>query len=505
MTNPTHTRKLYTAAAALSLAAGASAQLTLTWADEFNGTELDLSTWDRQIGTGTAYGLPAGWGNSEFQFYTTSTNNVNVQDGVLNIIARNENFGGRNFTSARIRTINNVDLLYGRIEGRIQLPTGPNMWPAFWMLATNSPYGGWAASGEIDIMESVNEADRVYGTIHHGGLWPNNTSRGTSFIPGPDLSQSFHTYAIEWDPDQIRWYFDGDIYNTIYREQWFSDAAPSDGNAPFDQPFHLILNVAVGGTFPGSQNPQGLADYPQTMKVDWVRAYAFEQVAYPDGTPHAIPGEIQAEDFDTGYGGLAYNEADGSNNGGDYRDTAVDVDQFFAGHYVGWIDDGDWMEYTVNVAQAGTYEARFRVASQPGSGTLLLRAAGADITGVVPVPQTGSWTAFTDLTRTVQLDAGTQVLRFENAGTPGRFNLDEFELTLIEASCVPDLTTTGTSNGTPDGTVDLSDFSYYLSLWSGGDARADVTTTGSDNGIPDAAVDLSDFSYYLSLWSAGCP
>lgn len=490
---------------AIAGATAASAQLELVWEDEFNGSALNSNDWETLIGTGTAYGLPAGWGNNELQFYTSRPENVSVSGGFLTITAREESFAGRNYTSARIRTQNRQDFLYGRMEARLRLPTGQGLWPAFWMMPTDSVYGIWAASGEIDIMESVNIADRVYGTVHFGGSFPQNTSNGTSFVPGFDLSQSFNDYAVEWDPDQIRWYFNGQIYKTLAREQWFSSAATSDPNAPFDEPFHFILNVAVGGNFPG--NPNGTANFPQSMTLDYVRAYRFTQEPFL-GTPAAIPGVVEAEDFDTGYGSIAYEDSDGPNNGGQYREGAVDIQQSSIGGFnLGWIRQNEWTEYTVDVETAGEYLIETLVATPTSGGTFALEFDGVDVTGDVTVPFTGGWQNWGTAETTVQLEAGEQVMRFRNTGPADRYNLGRFTFTRLVTDCGPaDTTTSGLETGEPDGIVDLSDFSFYLAQWASSEPSADITSEAvCQPGVTDGMVTLSDFSCFLSVWSNGCP
>jgi len=240
---------------------------SLVWSDEFDGSTLNLANWEYMIGDGTSYGLPSGWGNNELQYYTDRPENIYVQDGNLVIVAREESYHGYDYTSARIRSLNKQDFLYGRMEARIKLPTTQGMWPAFWMLPTDSVYGGWAASGEIDIVESVNIADTVYAAIHYGGEWPDNTYSGGSYADGTDFSLDFHTYAIEWELAEIRWYVDGILYNN--ETSWWSSGG--DFPAPFDQLFHFLLNIAVGGNWPGS--PDGSTVLPQQMVVDYVRVY----------------------------------------------------------------------------------------------------------------------------------------------------------------------------------------------------------------------------------------
>src|SRR5690606_4091302 len=222
------------------------------------------------------------------------------------------------------------------------------IWPAFWMLPTDSPFGGWAASGEIDIVESINQADKVHGTIHFGGNWPQNQSNGGSDSQLSDYSTDFHVYAIEWDPLEIRWYVDGRRYHRVRNTQWWSSNAQGNPWAPFSTPFHLLLNVAVGGIWPGY--PDASTTFPQTMRVDWVRIYQRARLPH-GGEPAPIPGRIQAEAFDLGGGGVGYLDASAGNTGGAFRpEEDVDIEATAGGGFnVGWIEPGEWLNYTVDV------------------------------------------------------------------------------------------------------------------------------------------------------------
>lgn len=244
----------------------------LVWSDEFYGTTLNLNNWEYMIGDGCDYGI-CGWGNSELQYYRAE--NISVADGKLIIEARRENYGGKQFTSGRIRTYNKQDFLYGKMEARIKVPTGFGMWPAFWMMPTDSVYGGWAASGEIDILETRNSTNFAQGTIFYGGSSPNQASATGIYQPsGVNFSQDFHVYTLEWEPDYMRWYVDGVLYSTKSSAQWYSTAAPGNDRAPFDQKFHFLLNTAVGGNYTGCTDPACVtASFPQRMMVDWVRVY----------------------------------------------------------------------------------------------------------------------------------------------------------------------------------------------------------------------------------------
>lgn len=240
----------------------------LVWEDEFNGTELDTTKWSYQTGTGSEYGL-TDWGNKELQYYRER--NVTVSDGMLHITAKRESFGGKGYTSGRIRTIGKGDWTYGRFEFRAKLPRGQGFWSAIWMLSTDEAYGGWAASGEIDIMENIGkEPITVHGTLHYGAPWPYNQSKGAAYeTSGWPFSREFYTYALEWEEGEMRWYVNNQLYQTLGEGDW--DSRGHDFPAPFDKRFHLLLNVAVGGDWPG--NPDGTTEFPQEMVVDYVKVY----------------------------------------------------------------------------------------------------------------------------------------------------------------------------------------------------------------------------------------
>jgi beta-glucanase (GH16 family) len=246
--------------------AASKSQWRLVWSDEFDGEAIDPAKWEHQTGGG-------GWGNNESQFYTNRTENSTTAGGKLIITAREESYGGRMYTSARLRTKNKGDWKFGRIEVRAKLPRGKGIWPAIWMMPTDDVYGTWAASGEIDIMEFLgHELNKVYGTLHYGGEWPNNMSSGKSFtLATGNFADEFRVFAIEWQLGEIRWYVDDELYQT--QTSWHSNRAknPAPFPAPFDQRFHLIMNVAVGGNWPGY--PDATTQFPQSMEVDYVRVY----------------------------------------------------------------------------------------------------------------------------------------------------------------------------------------------------------------------------------------
>jgi beta-glucanase (GH16 family) len=238
----------------------------LVWNDEFDQNSISQLKWEHEVNAD-------GGGNNELQYYTSREENSFVRDGNLVIRAKKETYSGgdasRNYTSARLRTRNKGDWRYGRFEIRAKLPYGQGLWPAIWMLPTDWVYGGWAASGEIDIMELLgHEPDKIYGTIHYGGEYPENQHKGETYtLKDGTFASDFHIFVLEWEPQVMRWYVDGILYYST--TSWFS--ANSEYPAPFDRRFHLLLNVAIGGNFPG--NPDASTSFPQEMRVDYVRVF----------------------------------------------------------------------------------------------------------------------------------------------------------------------------------------------------------------------------------------
>jgi beta-glucanase (GH16 family) len=276
------------------LAKEAEGAWELVWSDDFEGDQIDFSKWSHEIDC-------AGGGNDELQCYTDRPENSYVQDGRLYIVAREEAYSGpavadnhpdydpndqsaqREYTSARLRTKNLGDWRYGRIEITAKMPEGQGLWPAIWMLPTDNVYGGWPHSGEIDIVEAINTnaaaGNEIHGTLHYGRAWPNNVNSGVELAPEEPIWENFHTYAIEWEEGEIRWYINGQHFATQIQDGWFTHYWGGQekgfqvgaGAAPFDQDFHLIMNVAVGGAWPGS--PDAETQFPQQMVVDSVRVY----------------------------------------------------------------------------------------------------------------------------------------------------------------------------------------------------------------------------------------
>lgn len=241
----------------------------LVWSDEFDYEGFpDESKWGYDVGG-------SGWGNNELQYYTKGEN-VAVKDGYLTIEARKEEYEGMNYTSSRLITKGKGDWLYGKVEVKAKLPSGLGTWPAIWMLPTDWEYGGWPASGEIDIMEHVGyDQDVVHATVHTQSYYHGiGTQKGASKrVEG--VSDDFHVYSIEWLPDKIMGYVDGELYYTFDPNQYKS--TPTFKEWPFDKRFHLLLNIAFGGNWGGAQ---GIDEniFPTQMVVDYVRVYQSKEI-----------------------------------------------------------------------------------------------------------------------------------------------------------------------------------------------------------------------------------
>ncbi|HVV52371.1 MAG TPA: glycoside hydrolase family 16 protein [Polyangia bacterium] len=254
---------------------GGLAGWTLTWSDEFNGPDgsaADSTKWVYDTGG-------SGWGNNELEYYTSGTANAVVQGGNLVITATTANAsnytcsypsnGPCHYTSARLKTLGKFSQQYGRFEARIQMPEGQGLWPAFWMMGDNINTVSWPSCGEIDVMENIGKEPSInHGSMHMPASGTTTDDQLTGMYTlsgGAKLGDAFHTYAVEWSSSQVAFYVDDMLYETQTKQ------AATGRTWEFDHPFFILLNVAVGGTWPGS--PDSTTTFPQTMKVDWVRVY----------------------------------------------------------------------------------------------------------------------------------------------------------------------------------------------------------------------------------------
>lgn len=242
-------------------------QNNLVWSDEFDYTgKPDSTKWDYDLGDGCPN--ICGWGNNESQYYTQDSKNVRVENGLLIIEAHLDSIGGKAYSSTRIVSRNRGDWTYARVEVRAKLPQGKGTWPAIWMLPTDWAYGGWPKSGEIDIMEHVgHNPGTVHGTIHTDAYnhMKRTQKEGTIYLP--DAQHEFHTYAINWTKNKIDFLVDDKIYHTVKR-----DKNDDYKGWPFDQRFHIIMNIAIGGFWGGMQGIDN-SIFPQRLEIDYVRVY----------------------------------------------------------------------------------------------------------------------------------------------------------------------------------------------------------------------------------------
>lgn len=226
----------------------------LVWSDEFDSASISKSNWMYDTGGG-------GWGNGELEYYTDRPENSSISNGNLLIVARKESYSGSSYTSARLKTQGLKSFTYGKIEARIKLPVGQGLWPAFWLLGSDISQVNWPQCGEIDIMEHINAEANIYGTMH----WDNNGYVSYGGKTTTDNVGRYHIYSIEWSADAIKWFLDGNQY-------WEGNISNNiNGTDEFHLPFFIILNVAVGGRWPGS--PDSTTYFPNTMFVDYVRVY----------------------------------------------------------------------------------------------------------------------------------------------------------------------------------------------------------------------------------------
>lgn len=365
----------------------------LVWQDEFENDTIDLNKW-------TLEEHCWGGGNDEMQCYTRRAKNAYIDKGILIIEAHREDYRGiavdpntpnldPNFTkvlpytSARLSTKNSANWKYGRIEVRAQMPQGQGTWPAIWMLPKENKYGPWPASGEIDIVEAVNLKtpsdapgakpdqieSRIHGTLHYGRQHPQNVHTAAQF-PFPDdknPADTFHTYALEWEEGEMRWYVDGHHYGTQRQEGWYSQSKNEHGGfktnpgaAPFDHPFYLILNLAIGGQWAGLSNLRGIHEdiFPQKLKVDFVRIYQCQKdsergkgCATIGNNPTMVPGVTTPPEVE---------RAENLNESTTIKILAKDAsrDVFFGGfnptseiHYV--ISDGEYGKPQLHIKKTG--------------------------------------------------------------------------------------------------------------------------------------------------------
>ena len=394
--------------------------------DGKRGTAPDPAVWGRDVG-------PAHQ-NNELQTYTDGSANAFLDgEGHLVIEARKEPRDGRAYTSARLKTEGKFEQRYGRFEARMKMPLGHGIWPAFWMLGADIGRVGWPRCGEIDILENIGrDPTGVYGTLHGPGF---SGGAGISKKTSSDtLSTRFHDYAVEWEPERITWFFDGKPFHTV--------SADDVGNKawPFEKPQFVILNLAVGGGFPG--NPDETTVFPQRFVIDHVRVWRdanlkvdetalakrhAERMArkpvFKDPGPSRLPGIVRLADYLPGEG-VGYHDSDGINEGGAYRADGVDLGASGQGETpwsIGWTKAGEWTAYAVDVDATGNYDVELQTASDGPGGRIALEVDGKRAASAT-VPNTGGWSNWRGVPMgRVGLTKGRHTLRLlmEAAGQSG--------------------------------------------------------------------------------------
>ncbi|WP_152445641.1 carbohydrate binding domain-containing protein [Bacillus sp. THAF10] len=353
----------------------------LVWEDHFEGSELDQSKWSHDTGNGFVQpdgNYVPGWGNEELQYYQEE--NVKVEGGNLILTGKNETasdqYGTYDYTSGKVHTKGKFNQKYGKFEAKIKLPAGQGYWPAFWMMPEEDKYGGWAASGEIDIMEAAGEdVNKVGGAIHYGSQWPNNTytAKDYHFGEGSDITQ-FNVYSVEWEPGEIRWYVNGELFQTLNNWTSFNteNATKYAYPAPFDQEFYLILNLAIGGWYGGG--PDDSTEFPGQMEVDYVKVYqldeeqyrepvepVFEKEELPEGSKAPINGNYI---YDTAFENGFVEIKDGTETFSEDEWNFVHLNQF-GGNGSASVEDGF---AKVDIGQAGSQPHSIQLIQHVPSG-----------------------------------------------------------------------------------------------------------------------------------------
>lgn len=463
------------------------------WCDEFDQDGLpDPARWGYDVGG-------HGWGNQELQFYTQADlDNAFIEDGILNIKTIAETMGSNQYTSARLVSKYRGDWLYGRIQVRAKMPSGRGLWPAIWMLPTNWIYGNWPASGEIDIMEYVGyDPEIVHGTIHTGAFNHGmNTQIGFSRRV-PTVEDAFHVYEMIWEPGKIELFIDGERYARFGFNPDTTIQIPNSDAWPFDDPFHLILNVAVGGTWGGLRGVDS-SIFPQAMQVDYVRVFQRDYQALAQTTPSPVTNpvvqrstynsvrfkwdalveeifshvniyangefvgkttinaftvngltpdsdhviEIEVENFNGQTSSkVTLNASTEPVRSIDRRIQAQAFDAMVGVRTeatedtegdlnVGWIDTGDYLEYQLEVKEAGTYQITYRVSSLNGGGKIALLTRSRFPHTLTDIPSTGGWQTWTSVT-SEPFDLPAGIFTFRLRADQGGFNLNYFDFTKV--------------------------------------------------------------------------
>ena len=470
--------------------------------DNFDGNTVNQGVW--QIADW------AGANNNESQYY--HPNQVSQQNGSLVLRAdRDPGWSfGREFNSGLVRSWQ--EWSHGRFEVRARVPNGQGFWPAIWLLPRGAT---WPAGGEIDIMEARGDLPyRISSAVHWGWDVNNHQYVSQAYESGANFQQGYHDYAVEWEVGTVRFYVDGVMHYQLFEPAIGIPSTPKS----------IVLNLAVGGDYSGY--PDWTTPFPASFDIDYVRVWQRPEIIAPPTSRITDPGfedsaltdwqtfgntiDNVASDWGTPRDGQRslkiYGQFDGAENySGAFQNIAVNG------------PNGGQVRFTAS-AHALT-RSEDSIARTPNDVLLKVEfysEAGAEYGSPAFISETevtiadasspeDTWTPsqLEGIAPRNAVEARVAVVFRQPASNPGGSIF--VDSVTFETVCAADLTTDGTSNGTPDGAVTLSDFSYYLRLWPLGHPLTDITTDGTLNGIPDGQVTLSDFSLYLTLWSAGCP
>jgi beta-glucanase (GH16 family) len=379
---------IFLLAVVLVLCVNAHAQWKLVWSDEFDKSgSVDTSNWIFETGPN--------WYNGELQYYTNRNENARIENGNLVIEAKNEDYLGKKYTSARMHSF--LGWKYGRFEIRAKLADGSALWPAIWMYPEKEIYGDWPKSGEIDIMENWSwNHNEIFGTVHCESYYHVKHTEKQGNITVENPSENYHVYAIEWYEDQIIWFVDDVPFFRVYSEGTTS-------TYPFNHPFHLILNLAIESTAPGKESTWT----KRTMEVDYVRVYSGEMKG-PAIPVITVPAKVEAENFVNIQGIKSENCSEGT------RDLCN-------------IESGDWVEYKINVPATDIFMGVLRIASSDETSLDVIDGIG-NIVHVI-IPNTNGWQSWKNVEIPMNLMAGVQKIRILANGS---FNINWFEIKRLQ-------------------------------------------------------------------------
>ena len=449
-------------------AQAATSNSTLVWSDEFNGNSIDSSKWTCETGTGSW-----GWGNNEQQYYTDRSKNVSVHDGALHITALKESYNGSAYTSARLKTENKFYFKYGHVEARIALPSGSGIWPAFWALGQDVGTVGWPKCGEIDILEAINDENKVYGTTH----WDNNGHANYGNSSSAFDITKYHIYTLDWDDQYIRMFVDGKKYHEIYI------GGNSGGTDELHKSQFLLLNVAVGGEWPGYNIDN--SKFPHTMKVDYIRVYQ-DKKNYTATSKNPVDSGTTSSSVQT------YEAEKATVAGGaEIMTKQVASGDKIVGNIGGDGKTNGKVTFRVTAPDAGTYNLKIYYLLKGNRNFYVTVNNGENVKAECSGT---NWNAVKSKTIQVYLNKGSNTIRLDNGAVDEWApNLDKIELTkAAAASYVYEAEKATVAGGAEVVTKDIA---------SGDKIVGNIGGDGKTNGKVTFRVNVSaGGTYYLDIY-----